>query len=186
MSARSRTLLPMRAVRPISLVLALVLAVPVGGCSTQPGAQAWAALVCTALSPWRSQIDSLTNRTQQQMTTKTTPGQAKENLARLFDGAAAASEQARAEVERAGVPDVTNGDVIADGFLGSLAGIRDAYGTARSGIQALPTSPAETFYTEVGKVVERLTAEYERSSLDTTKLESVELQRAFDSLPECQ
>ncbi|WP_328464490.1 hypothetical protein OHA21_40935 [Actinoplanes sp. NBC_00393] len=176
----------MRAVRLISLALALVLAVPLSACSAQPGPSAWAAQVCTALSPWRSEIDSLTNRTQQQMTTKTTPGQAKENLARLFDGAATASEEARAGVERAGVPDVTNGDRIADGFVGSLAGIRDAYGHARSGIQALATSPAKTFYDEVTKVVERLTTEYEKSSLDTTKLESVELQQAFDSLPECQ
>ncbi|MEU4419527.1 hypothetical protein AB0F81_02805 [Actinoplanes sp. NPDC024001] len=176
----------MRAVRPISLALVLVLATPLSACSAQPGPQAWAALVCTALSPWRSEIDSLTSRTQQQMTTKTTPGQAKENLARLFDGAATASEEARVGVERAGVPDVTNGDAIADGFLGSLAGIRDAYGHARSGIEALAISPAKTFYDEVGKVVERLTEEYEKSSLDTTKLDSVELRQAFDSLPECQ
>jgi hypothetical protein len=172
--------------RPISLALALVLLVPLAGCSAQPGPQAWAASVCTALSPWRSEIDSLTSRTQQQMTSKTTPGQAKENLARLFEGAAAASEAARAGVERAGIPDVTNGDKIAHGFVGSLAGIRDAYGTAHSGIEALATSPAKTFYTEVGKVVDRLTADYEKSNLDTTNLESVELRQAFDSLPECQ
>ncbi|MEV6305142.1 hypothetical protein AB0M02_37415 [Actinoplanes sp. NPDC051861] len=176
----------MRAVRPIFLAFALVLAVPLSGCTAQPGPQAWAASVCTALSPWRSEIDSLTSRTQQQMTAKTTPRQAKENLARLFDGAASASEAARAGVERAGVPDVTNGDEIAHGFIGSLAGIRDAYGNARTGIQALATAPAKAFYDEVGKVVERLTADYEKSSLDTTKLESVELRQAFDSLPECK
>jgi hypothetical protein len=176
----------MRAVRPIILALALVLLAPLSGCGAQPGPQAWAASVCTALSPWRNEIDSLTSRTQQQMTTKTTPGQAKENLARLFEGAATASEAARAGVERAGVPDVTNGDEIAKGFLGSLAGIRDAYGDARSGIQALATSPAKTFYDEVRKVVDRLTTDYEKSSLDTTDMDSVELKQAFDSLPECQ
>ncbi|MFC7529481.1 hypothetical protein [Actinoplanes sp. GCM10030250] len=176
----------MRAVRLISLAFVPVLAVPLSGCSAQPGPQAWAASVCTALSPWRSEIDTLTSRTQQQMSSRTTPGQAKENLSRLFDGAASASEEARVEVERAGIPDVTNGDAIAHGFTGSLAGIRDAYGTARSGIQALATTPAKNFYTEVGKVVERLTTDYEKSSLDTTKLESVELRQAFDSLPECQ
>ncbi|MEV0896581.1 hypothetical protein [Actinoplanes sp. NPDC049802] len=176
----------MRAVRPITLALVLVLAAPLAGCSSQPGPQAWAALVCTALSPWRSEIDTLTSRTQQQMTAETTPAQAKENLARLFDGAATASEQARAGVEKAGVPDVTNGEQIADGFLGSLAGIRDAYGTARTGIEALATSPAKSFYTEVARVVEKLTTDYELSSLDTAKLESVELRQAFDSLPECQ
>ena len=176
----------MRAVRPISLALVLVLAAPLAGCSGRPGAHAWAALVCNTLSPRRSEIDSLTSRTQEQMTAETTPGQAKENLARLFDGAASASEQARAGVAKAGVPDVTNGEAIAEGFQQSLAGIRDAYGQARTGIQALATDPPEPFYDEVAKVVTQLTTDYERSGLDTTRLESVELRQAFDSLPECQ
>ncbi|MEV6349823.1 hypothetical protein [Actinoplanes sp. NPDC051851] len=176
----------MRAARTISLALAPVLAVSLGACSSEHGAQAWAASVCTALSPWRSEIDTLTTRTQQQMTSKTTPGQAKENLVRLFDGAETASEKARADVEKAGVPDVTNGKAIAAGFLGSLAGMRDAYGTAANGIDALATSPTATFYDQVGKVVDKLNSEYEQSSLDTTDLDSVELRQAFDSLPECQ
>jgi uncharacterized protein HemY len=176
----------MRAVRPISLALVLVLAVPLSACSGQPGAQAWAALVCTALTPWRGEIDTLTSRAQAQMTAETTPSQAKENLTRLFGGAKVASEEARAGVERAGVPDVDDGQRIADGFLGSLAGIRDAYGQASTGIGGLATRPSETFYAEVRKVLDRLNADYEKSSLDTTSLESVELRQAFDSLPECQ
>ncbi|BBH65721.1 hypothetical protein ACTI_24060 [Actinoplanes sp. OR16] len=176
----------MRAVRPISLALVVVLAAPLSACSSQPGAQAWAALVCTALSPWRSEIDSLTSRAQAQMTAETTPSQAKENLSRLFDGAASASEEARAGVERAGVPDVSDGQRIADGFLGSLAGIRDAYGQARTGIEGLATRPTKTFYAEVGKVLDQLNTDYEKSNLDTTDMESVELRQAFDSLPECQ
>ncbi|GAA4943811.1 hypothetical protein [Actinoplanes utahensis] len=176
----------MRAVRPISLALVVVLAVPLAACSGRPGAQAWAALVCTTLSPWRAEIDSLTSRTQQQITAETSAGQAKENLARLFGGAAVASERARAGVEKAGVPDVTNGEAIATGFLDSLAGIRDAYDHARTGIEALATNPPKAFYNEVGKVVERLSADYQQSSLDTETLESVELRQAFDSLPECR
>ncbi|SDT72440.1 hypothetical protein [Actinoplanes derwentensis] len=176
----------MRAARPISLALVLALATPLAACAGNPGAHAWAALVCTTLSPWRAEIDSLTSRTQQLMTAETTPGQAKENLARLFEGAATASEQARAGVEQAGVPDVTNGEAIADGFQDSLAGIRDAYGHARTGIEGLATRPVEGFYAEVGKVVEQLSTDYQKSSLDTTNLESVELRQAFDSLPECR
>ncbi|AEV81385.1 hypothetical protein ACWT_0373 [Actinoplanes sp. SE50] len=176
----------MRAVRTISLALVLVLGPPLAACSSGHGAEAWAAAVCGTLRPWRSEISSLTSRTQQQMTTRTTPGQAKENLARLFDGARSASETARAGVERAGVPDVTDGKKIADAFVGSLAGMRDAYGSAHDGIQALATAPSASFYTEVGKVVDRLNSEYEQSGLDTSKLDSVELRRAFESLPECQ
>ncbi|WP_436524602.1 hypothetical protein [Actinoplanes sp. HUAS TT8] len=176
----------MRAVRTISLALVLVLALPLAACSSGHNAEAWAASVCTALVPWRSEISTLTTRTQQQMTTRTTPGQARENLARLFDGARTASETAREGVERAGVPDVTDGKKIAAAFVGSLAGMRDAYGTAHDGIAALATTASGTFYTEVGKVVDRLNAEYEKSGLDTTKLDSVELRDAFESLPECQ
>ncbi|KUL32291.1 hypothetical protein ADL15_19860 [Actinoplanes awajinensis subsp. mycoplanecinus] len=163
-----------------------MLAAPLAACSAEHGADAWAASVCTALAPWRSEINTLTTRTQQQMTMRTTPGQAKENLARLFDGARAASETARAGVERAGVPDVDGGKAIAAAFVGSLTGMRDAYGTAHDGIESLATTPTSTFYTEVDKVVTRLNTEYEKSGLDTSKLDSVELKEAFESLPECQ
>ena len=177
---------PMRAVRTISLALALVLAAPLAACSGAHGAQAWAASVCTALAPWRSEISTLTTRTQQQMTKRTTPAQAKENLSQLFEGARVASEKARAGVERAGVPDVDDGESIAAAFTGALSGMRDAYGTAHDGIEGLSTDPTDTFYTGVGKVVDRLNSEYEQSGLDTSKLDSVELKDAFESLPECQ
>lgn len=176
----------MRPARPLVLVLLLVLVASIAGCSGAQGARAWAASVCTALDPWRSEISSLTSRTQQQMKAATTPGQAKENLMRLFAGAADASERARAGVVEAGVPDVDQGRQIADGFTGSLAAVRDAYGRARSGIEALPTAPATTFYQQVTQVVERLQSDYQASSLDTSKLNSTELQEAFDELPECR
>jgi hypothetical protein len=120
------------------------------------------------------------------MTTKTTAPQAKENLIRLFGGAEAASETARAGVERAGVPDVDSGDLVAEGFVGSLTAMRDAYGKARDGIEALAPKPADTFYTSVGGVVDTLNKEYAASGLDTSRLDSVELKRAFDEVPECR
>ena len=63
----------------------------------------------------------MTTRTQQQMTTRTTPNQAKENLMTLFGGAQSASERARAGVAKAGVPDVSDGKQIAASFVRSLA-----------------------------------------------------------------
>lgn len=167
-------------------LLAVVLVVLAGGCGGAPAPQAWAAAVCTALSPWRVEISTLTSRTQQQMTAETTPAQAKENLVRLFGGAHAASEAARQGVERAGVPDVDGGAGVASGFLASLTAVRDAYGRAREGIAALSIASADTFYTAVAKVVETLDAEYRRSALDTSKLNSPELRRAFDEVPECR
>ena len=105
---------------------------------------------------------------------------------RLFGGAESASEKARAGVERAGVPDVDQGEQVAAGFIAALSGMRDAYGRARAGIEALSTTSQATFYEQVGAVVDKLDQEYERSSLDTSKLDSRELKQAFDEVPECR
>ncbi|MBB4695780.1 hypothetical protein [Paractinoplanes abujensis] len=176
----------MRPARPLVLLVVLALATSLAACSSSHSARAWAASVCTTLEPWRSEIGSLTTRTQQQMDTATTPGQAKENLMRLFGGAADASEKARAGVVKAGVPDVDDGERIADGFSGSLAATRDAYAKARSGIEVLPTAPAQTFYQQVSQVVQQLQTDYQASGLDTSKLSSSELKAAFDEVPECR
>jgi hypothetical protein len=176
----------MRPARPFPVVLLFALVLSVAACSGAPGPRAWAASVCTALTPWRTEIGSLTSRAQQQITVNTTPGQAKENLGRLFAGAQNASEKARAGVVKAGVPDVHNGKQIADGFTGALADLRDAYGRAATGIEGLATAPAKTFYAQVEKVVDQLNTDYRASSLDTTKLNSPELKEAFDEVPECR
>jgi len=169
------------------IVLTLVvLCATLLGCSNTDGPRVWAAAVCAALDPWRAEIGTLTTRTQQQMTAATTPAQAKENLTRLFGGAESASEKARAGVERAGVPDVDQGEQVAAGFTAALAGMRDAYGRARAGIAALSTTPQKEFYDQVGAVVEKLDKEYEESSLDTSNLNSPELKQAFDEVPECR
>jgi hypothetical protein len=176
----------MRSARPIPLLLLLALIVTLGGCARAPGARAWAVSVCTALGPWRTEIGTLTARTQQQMTANTTPAQAKENLMRLFGGAETASEKARAGVQKAGIPDVARGDQVARSFTASLGAVRDAYGRARTGIEALSTTPAKTFYTEVEAVVDKLNQDYSASQIDTSRLDSAELKQAFDDVPECR
>ncbi|HET9517512.1 MAG TPA: hypothetical protein VFO77_07305 [Actinoplanes sp.] len=172
--------------RSAALGLSVALVLPLAGCGGGPAPRAWAASVCQALGPWRTEIATLTARTQQMMTAKTTVVQAKENLSRLFGGAAAASEAARAGVQRAGVPDVEGGETVAQTFTARLSALRDAYGRARSGIDALAVHPADDFYQGVGGVVRVLNEEYTQSEIDTSRLNSVELKRAFDEVPECR
>lgn len=170
----------------MSLLVLIALVIVAGGCSSGPGARTWAAEVCQALAPWRSEIGTLATRTQQQMTAETTPAQAKENLTRLFGGAQDASERAREGVVRAGVPDVEHGKQVAEGFTASLGAIRDAYGKAKTGIQELAVAPSKQFYGRVETVVTTLNADYQRSQLDTSNLDSQELKDAFDEVPECR
>jgi hypothetical protein len=120
------------------------------------------------------------------MTAETTPAQAKENLVRLVSGAESASETARAKVAKAGVPDVHDGEQVARGFVSSLSAVRDAYAQARQSLQNLDTAEAKPFYDGVGAVLTKLNEEYARSALDTTSLDSPELRKAFDEVPECR
>ena len=52
--------------------------------------------------------------------------------------------------------------------------------------EALALNPSKDFYTKVGSVVETLNADYKRSELDTSRLDSQELKQAFDESPECR
>jgi hypothetical protein len=176
----------MRSARSLSFLLVISCVLTLGACAGSPTPQAWAATVCKVLAPWRTEIGDLATRTQQQMTAETTPAQAKENLTRLFGGAETASEKARAGVEKAGVPDVDEGAQVAESFTTSLGAMRDAYGKARTGVEGLSTTESKDFYTKVGSVVDTLNTEYAASELDTSKLSSVELKKAFDEAPECR
>jgi predicted lipid-binding transport protein (Tim44 family) len=167
-------------------VLCLTALLLLGACGGRPTPQAWAAAVCSALAPWRAEIGTLTRSTQQQMTAQTTPAQAQENLVRLLRGAEAASETARRKVEAAGVPDTEKGEAISRGFLASLTAYRDAYGRASAAIEGLDTSRPAEFYQGVRAAIDTLNKEYDDSSLDTSELDSVELQQAFDEVPECR
>ncbi|MDG4795364.1 hypothetical protein [Micromonospora sp. WMMD1082] len=170
----------------LTVLLATLILLAAACGSSGPSPRAWAASVCSALTPWRAEISKLTSSTDQQMTAQTTPAQAKENLVRLFGGAEEASETARRKVEQAGVPEVEHGEEVSAGFRASLASMRDAYGRARTTIDGLGTGEATAFYDGVRAAVETLQQEYDASALDTSQLNSEELKRAFDEVPECR
>lgn len=155
------------------------------GCAEGPPPRAWAASVCSTLTPWRAEINTLTTRAQQQTPQSTTPEQAKENLVRMLEGARDASEKARSGVAAAGVPEVDGGAKIAEGMTDSLTRVRDAYGKARDTVHELPTAEPSAFYEGVSSAMVTLQKEYAASALDTTNLHSTELQSAFAEAPEC-
>ena len=166
-------------------VLATLAALLLGGCAGGPPPRVWAASVCSALSPWRAQLDSLTTKAQEQANAAPNSAQAKENLVRLFDGAEKSTEAARAKVEAAGVPDVDNGSKIARSFVATLAAVRDAYAHAKDGVTGLGVDDPKTFSDGVAAVLTTLNTEYAKSATDLTNLDSVELKKAFDEVPEC-
>ena len=167
------------------LVLLALLALALAGCSEGPPPRAWAANVCSALTPWRAEIATLTSRAQEQTPNSATPEQAKDTLVRMLEGARDSSERARGKVEAAGIPEVEGGKEVAAGMTDSLRKMRDAYGKARDTIKALPTADTAAFYDAVATAMATLQTEYSASALDTSKLRSPELQQAFEEVPEC-
>jgi hypothetical protein len=174
-----------RRLAPSLLAVMLVPAGLVAGCGSGVAPATWVKSVCTALSPWRAQLAALTDETQTQLTSVTTPVQAKQNLVGLLSGAESASEAARRRVSDAGTPDVDGGDEIAGRFVASLRTARDAYAHARGTVAGLDAGDSNAFYSAVATAFEKLQREYAASALDTDKLSSAPLRKAFNEVPEC-
>jgi len=142
----------------------------------------WVTSVCQALRPWRDRLTALNGQAAAQMRGATTPAQAREHLLRLLDGARQASEDARAKVAGAGVPDVTDGALIEQRFVAALTAVRDAYGKAQHTVQKLSEAG---FYPGVQQAMDTLNEEYARAGVDTGRLASADLRKDFDEIPAC-
>jgi hypothetical protein len=147
-------------------------------------AATWAERVCGALGPWRGEIDALMARAQQRMDGAADADQAKSGLLELLGGAEHASEQARAKVAAAGVPDAANGKRAATEFTDTLRRTRDAYGKAKETVTNLPTVDQKAFYDAVGAAFGQLDKDYGEVNLD--RVNSPELQKAFDEVSACR
>lgn len=149
-------------------------------------AATWAGAVCSALTPWRTQIDGLLAKAQQRMDAAGNAEQAKAGLLELLAGAENASEQARSRVAAAGEPDAENGKQAAKEFADTLRRTRDAYGKAKQAVTALPTKDQPTFYDGVSAAFKELEKDYSAGALNLDKVKSKELQKAFDEVEVCK
>ena len=176
----------------VRVLLVAILALCAAACGDQGNrndrgdvaAATWAERVCGALGPWRGEIDALMARAQQRMDGAANAEQAKTGLLELLGGAETASEQARAKVAAAGLPDATNGKQTAGEFTDTLRRTRDAYGKAKATVQGLPTVDQKAFYDAVGAAFGQLDKDYGEVNLD--RVNSPELQKAFDEVAACK
>jgi hypothetical protein len=180
----------------VRVLLVAFLAIVAAACCTACGgkesgndrgdvaAATWAERVCGALGPWRGEIDALMARAQQRMDRAANADQAKTGLLELLGGAEQASEQARAKVAAAGLPDAANGKRAAAEFTDTLRRTRDAYGKAKETVDDLPTVDSKAFYDAVGAAFGQLDKDYGEVNLD--RVNSPELRKAFDEVPACK
>lgn len=184
------TLAAMPGVRVLLAVVLIVATTTACGGDDKTGgrgsvaAATWAGAVCSALAPWRTEIDSLMTRAQQRMDAAANAEQAKVGLLELLGGAENASEQARSKVAAAGEPDAENGKRAAAEFADTLRRTRDAYGKAKQTVTGLQTADQPKFYDGVTVAFGQLDKEY--GALDLDKVKSPELQKAFDEVEACK
>ncbi|ADD40213.1 hypothetical protein [Stackebrandtia nassauensis] len=162
----------------------LVAALALSGCGSQVDAEEWAADVCAALEPWKTGIEDLTAEANAAMDPESSPTQAKKDLLKLLAGAADISEDARAGIEAAGVPDIADGERMAKRFTESLAATRDAYRTAHDRIEKLDAGKGD-FYDEVAAAMKQLAKDYDAVP-QVAELDSEELKNAFEAVKQCQ
>jgi hypothetical protein len=146
----------------------------------------WASKVCLAVKPWSASINAAVAGAQQKITSGSTPAQTKADLLTLYGGARDSSSRALTQVRAAGVPDADNGAQVAQQFTAALTTARNAFAHAATRTAALSTVDKNAFYAGVVAVGQQLTTENGQNSAGFTNVSSDQLQKAFDTVPECK
>lgn len=116
-----------------------------------------------------------------------TPEQGKEQLSAFFADATEAGETAASEIEDAGVPDVENGEEIADALSTAFGEVADALAGAQEEVDALPTDSEESFQSAAQELATSFQDDVSSIGEGLTELgESPELESAAEENSECQ
>jgi hypothetical protein len=153
--------------------------------SNRVAPKTWAKSVCGALKPWTAEIQTLQAQAQQKITAKSNAAQTKTELVTLFGGMEKSTSAVMTEVAKAGVPDVTDGDEIADQFVQVLTGARDSFATGRDEVDKLGTADPKAFYDGVVAAGTAMSRKYGQSAEAFGEIKSPELDKALDEVPEC-
>lgn len=149
-------------------------------------AAVWAKDVCTTVRPWAGKIQTAVTSTQSTLDRSSAPNVVKPQLTQLFFGAAKATDTAIAEIDKAGVPEVDNGEQIAKDFRAALVSARDAFAAAQTSVQGLNTSDKKKFDAAVSQVGTKLKQDYAKAGKNIQKATSDELTKAFEKEPACK
>ena len=115
-----------------------------------------------------------------------TPEEGKEQLGGFFDDASSAAENAASEIEEGGVPDVENGEEIADALSTAFEDVAAALGDAQGQVESLPTDSEDSFQTAAEDLATGFQDDVSSIGEGLTELgESPELESAAEANEEC-
>lgn len=148
-------------------------------------ARQWAKKVCGAVVPMSTELSQLQQSVSGTIGGVTDLATKKRELVTIFTKGEKLTNDALRKVERAGVPDVENGRVIADTFVKALISARESFKAGKQAIGKLPTTDQAAFDSGVVTAFEDMSEENSKTTSAFSEVKAPELDKAFTELPEC-
>jgi hypothetical protein len=165
----------------ISLIAAAALAA-CGGGAVSP--QAYVRSVCQAVADWQGRIQDRSGDLEQQVGTDPSPEEGKEALGQFLDGVITDTEGMVDLVEEAGSPDIEDGEAQADRLSDALTQVLEAFRSARSEVEDIPTGSPEEFQQGADEIGSTIQSAFTEAG-GTFDQPSPELDPIFDQEPAC-
>ena len=155
-----------------------------GGSDDTVSARDYASDVCGAVKEY---TDSIQNRVSDiQSNAPDNPEEGKELLTSFMDDMIADTDDLIAAVDGAGVPDVEDGEQIADSVQTALEDVREILNDAATQIEELPTDDPQAFAEGTQEIGTSLQESGEGIQSGLSELQSEELEEASQDVEACE
>ena len=170
-----------------AIALVAVLAALMSACGDDPVAvDDYANGLCTALTGWTEELRDRQADLQAGAEPGRSPEADRDALQRFVDGAVAASDGLVEDVEGAGVPDIEDGEEVADAFQSAVEETRSELEEAQAEVAEIPTQSAESYEAAVEDFVTEIRSTLEGIDDHFQDVDAPELDMALDEAAACQ
>ncbi|MGH2659901.1 MAG: hypothetical protein ACRDHS_09615 [Actinomycetota bacterium] len=148
-------------------------------------AEEYVVAVCTEINGWVEEVQARSEQVGQDVVTETTLEGQRDVFAAFLDDVVTVTDDHLAGLRDAGVPEVEDGQQIAETLLGVFEGARAILAGARERVDELPTDDAAAFATAVEELGSGVQTALEEIGSSVTGLDSPELVAAAEDEPAC-
>ena len=170
----------------MTLAACLVLAVSACGDDDSVAVEDYANDLCTALTRWTDTLRDRQAELQQEAASGAAPQVSRDALQRFVDGAVDASEQLVSDVDAAGVPDIDDGEEVADAFREAVEETLSQIEQAQADVGDIPTDTPSEYRTAVDEFLTELQSTLEGIDEHVQDIDAPELDLALDEASACQ
>lgn len=142
--------------------------------------------LCAALTQWTDTLRDRQAELQEDAGSGAAPESSRDALQRFVDGAVDASEQLVDDVDAAGVPDIDDGEDVADAFRGAVEQTLSDIEEAQAEVVEIPTDTPGVYRTAVDEFLTDLQSTLEGIDEHVQDIDAPELDMALDEASACQ